>query len=102
MMNAEKSFKALVKSARMRNFKVSFFCKPDCGIGGNVCGASIRINSSRDYETRLKTLVLLLSKHDFFGMKNGYAVVESGKEAGGMSAHIALFAMCVAEAIQAG
>ena len=86
MMNAEKSFKALVKTARAHNFKVSFFRGPDCGIDGNIFGTSIRINSSRSYETRLKTLVLLLSKYDFFGL----------------SAHIAFFALNIATAIQAG
>lgn len=102
MMNAEKSFKALVKTARAHNFKVSFFRGPDCGIDDNIFGTSIRINSSRSYETRLKTLVLLLSKYDFFGLKNGFAIVESDKEAGGLSAHIAFFALNIATAIQAG
>lgn len=102
MMNAEKTFKALVQMARAYKFKVSFFRgEPECDIDGSIYGLSIKINSNRSYETRLKTLIQLLSMYGFNGLNSGYATIQTGVKKGGLSGSIAAFTLNIVNAIQA-
>lgn len=102
-MNAEKTFKALVKMARAHNFRVRFFRGgSECEIAGDIYRMSLRINTSCDYETCVNTIVQLLSMFTFFGMNSEYRAIHIGENKGGLCGHVAGFALNIVNAIQAG